>query len=79
MVGNNRKVVDNNEKRLQEMLCMPRFSYGCQMLQEDSRPNRMFLTYLFCDKAIAIQFLKDVGLLWSKVQCNTCGGYGPTE
>jgi hypothetical protein len=29
--------------------------------------------YLFTDKAMAIQFMKEVGLFRSKVQCNTCG------
>ena len=43
------------------------------MLQEDGGLNKIFLTYLFCDQAIAIPLLKDVGLLRSKVQCNTCG------
>jgi len=36
------------------------------MLQEDGGPNTMFLTYLFCDEGIAIQFLKDLRLLRSK-------------
>jgi len=48
-------------------------SYGHAMLWEDG-PNESFFTYLFCDQAIAIQFMKDMGLLRSKVQCNTCGG-----
>jgi hypothetical protein len=42
-------------------------------LQEDGGPNRNFLTYLLRDKAISMQFLMDVGLLRSKVQCNTRG------
>jgi len=25
-----------------------------------------------CDQAMAIQFMKEIGLLQSKVQCNTC-------
>jgi len=40
------------------------------MLREDDAPNKMFLTFLFSDQAIAITFLKDVGLLRCKVQCN---------
>ena len=52
---------------------MLRSSNGCPMLQEDSGPKRDFLIYLFCDQGFAMQFLKDVGLLWSKVQCNTRG------
>jgi len=52
---------------------VPRSSYGCPTLREDGGPNRNFFTYLFCDKAIAMQFLMDVGLLRCKVQCHTCG------
>ena len=35
--------------------------------------NRYFLMYLFCEQSMAIQFLQDIGLLRSKMQCNTCG------
>ena len=52
---------------------MPRSSYGRPMLREDGGPNRNFLTYVFCDQGFAMQFLTVVGLLRSKVQCNTCG------
>ena len=34
----------------------------------------MFFTVLFYDEPMALEFLKDIGLLRSKVQCNTCGG-----
>jgi hypothetical protein len=40
---------------------------------DDSNPNRFFLTYLFTDQAVAIEFLQDVGLLQSQMPCNTCG------
>jgi hypothetical protein len=72
MVQNIREVTEN-EKRLQGMPFVPRSLYGRAMLREDGGPNKIFLTFLFCDQAIAIQFLKDMGLLRSKVQCNTCG------
>jgi len=36
------------------------------MLRKDGGPNKIILAYQFCDQAIAIQFLKDVGLLWGK-------------
>ena len=45
----------------------------CVCVTSCTDPNRDFLTYLFCDDGFALQFLKDVGLLRSKVQCNTCG------
>jgi len=35
MVDNICKVVYDYEKRLQEMSCLPRFSYGRRMLWED--------------------------------------------
>jgi len=35
--------------------------------------NMDFLAYLFCDHGFAMQFLKYVGLIRSKVQCYTCG------
>jgi hypothetical protein len=65
--------VADYEKRLQEIPFVPRSSYRYPMLREDGGPNRDFLTYLFCDRGMAMQFLMDVGLLRSKVQCNTCG------
>ena len=67
------EIVDEYEKRLQEMPFVPRASYGRRMLREDGGPNRDFLMYLFCGFGFTMQFLKDVGLLRSKVQCNTCG------
>jgi hypothetical protein len=36
-------------------------------------PNKTFLTFLFCDNRIGVQFLKDAGLIRSKVECNCCG------
>jgi len=29
--------------------------------------------YLFCNESMVIQYLKDIGLLRGKMQCNTCG------
>jgi transposase-like protein len=42
------------------------------MLREDGGPNRKFFFQLF-DKGMAMKFMLDVGLLRSKVLCNTCG------
>jgi len=67
------EVVSEYEKRLQEMPFVPRSSYGRQMLREDGGQNSNFLTYLFCDNGFGMQFLKDMGLLRSKAQCNNCG------
>jgi hypothetical protein len=57
------EVLVEYEKRLQGMPFVPRSSYGRAMLREDGGPNKIFLAYLFCDRTIAIHFLKDVGLL----------------
>jgi len=73
MVAKLIEIVDEYEKRLQEMPFVPRASYGRRMLRGDGGPNRDFLAYVFCDFGFAVQFLKDVDLLRSKVQCNTCG------
>jgi len=72
MVGKVQEIFHEYEKRLQEMPFIPRGSYGCRMVLQDGGPNRDFITHLFCDHGLAVQFLKDVGLIRSKVQCNTC-------
>jgi len=60
------------QDRLREMQAIPRLSYGRGLQRRDGVPNRMFLTCLSCHHELAIQFLKDVGLIRSKVHCNTC-------
>jgi len=72
MIGNIQEIFHEYEKRLQEMSFIPRGSYGRRMVRQDGGPNRDFVTYVFCDHGLAVQFLKDVGLIRSKVQCNTC-------
>ena len=67
------EVVNEYEKRLRETPFLPRSSYGCPMLREDGGLNRNFLMFVFCVQDFAMQYLKDVGLFWSKVQCNTFG------
>jgi hypothetical protein len=34
---------------------------------------KFFLTFLFCDHPTGVNFLKDVGIIRSEVQCNLCG------
>jgi hypothetical protein len=72
MVVRIKQVVAEYEDSLRKMQWVPRFSYGRGMLGKDGAPNGLFLTYLFGDQELAIQFLKDVGLIRSKVQCNIC-------
>jgi hypothetical protein len=66
------EVAADYEDRLRKMQSLPRFSYGRGMARKDGAPNRIFLTYLFGPQELAIQFLKDVGLIQGKVQCNIC-------
>jgi len=66
------QVTSEYEARLARSDYGAKFSYGRRMLRDDGGPNRFFLMYLFCE-SIAIQFLKDIGLLRSTMQCNTCG------
>jgi hypothetical protein len=67
------QVVTEYEERLRSMQHVTQLSYGRLMLRDDGNPNRFFLTYLFTDQAVAIEFLQDVGLLRSQMPCNTCG------
>ena len=73
ILGQLQEIVDEYEKRLQEMSFVPRASYQRRMLREYGGPNRDIFTYLFCDDGFAMKFLKDVCVLRNKVQCNTCG------
>ena len=72
MVQRIQEIVTKYEDRLREMQSVPKLSYGRRLVRTDGAPNRMFFTCLFCHHELAIQFLKDVGLIRSKVQCNTC-------
>ena len=63
------EIVKEYEESLRGMPFVPTFSYGRRMMREDDALDTMFLTFLFSDQAIAITFLKDVGLLRCKVQC----------
>jgi hypothetical protein len=73
MVDRSVQVFKEYEERLRNSDNVPRFSYGRRMMRDDGDPNRYFLMYLFCEQSMAIQFLQDIGLLRSKMQCNTCG------
>ena len=67
-----KEVVAEYEERLRGKQNVSKFSDGRRMLCADGGPNRIFLTCLFCDMALAIQFMKDVDLIRSKVRSNTC-------
>jgi len=67
------KVVGQYEQRLRQMQKVPKFSYGRGLLCADGAPNRIFLTCLFTDMALAIEFMKDLGFIRRKVECDICG------
>jgi hypothetical protein len=66
------EIVAEYEERLRGKQNVPKFSHGLRMLCADAGPNRISLTRLFSDMELAIPFMKDVGLIRSKVRCNTC-------
>jgi hypothetical protein len=66
-------VISKYQQRLMEMPFVPPSSFGRATLEDDGDANKLFLTHLFIDKDLGIQFLKDVRLIRSKVTCNTCG------
>jgi hypothetical protein len=72
MVEEIKCVVSKYQQRLMEMPFVPRSSFGRASLGKDGEANKLFVTYLFSDMDLGIQFLKDAGLILSKVTCNTC-------
>ena len=58
---------------VRELPCVPTTSFRRDSLGYSGDANKLFLTFLFSDRNIGIQFLNDVGLILSKVQCNSCG------
>jgi len=73
MVQRITQIIKHYQERVREMPCVP-----TTFLRRDSVPqpgcaNKLCLTLFFSEHAIRIQFLTDVGLVRSKVQCNSCG------
>jgi len=71
------EIVAKYEDHLRQMQSVLRLSYRRWLVCTDGAPNRVFLTCLFCHHELAVQFLKDVGLIRSKVQCKTWHGMVP--
>ena len=61
------------KERLMAMPTAPNPSFGRPAFGVDGAVNRLFLMHLFLDFDIAIQFLKDTGLIRSQMTCYTCG------
>jgi hypothetical protein len=72
MVHHITNVIKEYQDRLREIPYVPKTSYRRESLGYSRDANKNFLTFLFSDQATAIQFLKDVGLIRSKTQCNSC-------
>ena len=66
------KKIIEYQRRIVKMSYVPKRSYGHSVVGTNCSVNMVFLTFMFSDKDLGIQFLKDVGLIRSKVRCNTC-------
>jgi len=64
--------IKDYQERLCEVPFVPQTSFRRDSLGYCGDANERFLTFLFSDHAIGLQFHKDVGLIRSKVQCNSC-------
>jgi len=72
MVQRLQQVVAEYDDRTWKMDLVPRISYDRGLMRKDGAPNRMFLTFFLRHQELSIQFLKELGLIRSKVQCNIC-------
>jgi len=73
MVHNITSVFNEYEERVRRLQTVPRFSHGRRMLRSDGAPNRTFFISVFNDHAMAIELLKDLGLIRRTMQCSSCG------
>jgi len=65
--------IKDYQERLREVPYVPPTSFRRDSLRYCGEANKVFPTFLFSHNAIGLQFLKDVGLFRSKLQCNSCG------
>jgi len=73
MVDHIKEIISKYQRRIVEMPFVPKRSYGHSAVGINGSVNAGFLTFLFSDRDLGIQFLKDAGLIGSKVPYNTCG------
>ena len=66
-------ITKDYQDRLRDMPYVPKTSFQWDLLGFRSDANKPFLIFLFSDYAIGLQFLKDVRLIRSNVQCNSRG------
>ena len=72
MVEHMKQIISKYQRRIVEMSFVPKRSYSHSAVGINGSVNMVFLTFLFSDKDLGIEFLKDVGLIRSKVLCNMC-------
>jgi hypothetical protein len=56
MAANIQQIVNEYEERVRRLPNVPALSYGRPMLRDDGAPNRFFLTYLFTENVMFIEF-----------------------
>jgi hypothetical protein len=74
MMNHITNVIKEYQAKLRDMPFIPKVSYQRDSLGFRGDANTTFLTFLFSYYATGVQFLKYVGIIRSKVQCNYCGG-----
>ena len=67
------EIIASYHCRVMALPYVPAPLYGRSSHGHKGIARRLFLTYLFTDKELSIQFLTDVGLLLSKFTCPKCG------
>ena len=73
MVQRIANIIKDYQDRVRELPFVPTTSFRRHSLGYPGDANKLLLPFLFCERNIGIQFLKYVGLIHSKVQCNSCG------
>jgi hypothetical protein len=69
---NMNQIVRQYEERVQSWPSVARLNNGRPLLTKDGAPSKSFFFYLFTDNSMAIEFLKDIGMIQRKMQCNPC-------
>jgi hypothetical protein len=62
-------VIESYKERLMTMPFAPKSNFGCAVLGVDGAVNKPFLTYVFIDMDIAMDFLKDCSLIRRQMTC----------
>jgi len=73
MVHHISTIIKDYQDTIRETPYVPKTSFQRHSLGFNGDANKLFLMFVFSDHAIRLQFLKDVGLIHSNVQCNSCG------